>query len=276
MNFWRRIFRFNQEAAKMNSHFDKYRKELKRSNLTTFEDLEKLVLPLLKNATKLSVNKPLRPPENSQLQSHFGGQPYFEKSEEWPKTKKGTNLDFVFQVFNNDALSLPKNIRLIQFFYCWEESPWDTENDGWLVKIYETLDTSRVAKIDKPMKSKKTKYCEITFKPVKSLPDWEGIDSYNLNASKLSCVLDENEPWSSYQKVIEKLIGEQNYQSQLGGYPKWVQGESIPKNSNGEKMKFLCQIDSEDNAGIMWGDAGLIYIFYDEETKRTAFKLQCH
>jgi uncharacterized protein YwqG len=40
-------------------------------------------------------------------------------------------------------------------------------------------------------------------------------------------------------------------------------------------MKLLFQIDSEDNAGLMWGDTGLIYVFYDEETKSTKklFKL---
>jgi uncharacterized protein YwqG len=171
---------------------------------------------------------------------------------------------------------MPSNIKLVQFFYDWDEFPWDTADKGWKVKIYENLDFEKVKFIEKPQELEKSKFCEIQFKPVKSLPDWEGIDIYSPNASKLSCVLDENEPWANYGKIVENIIGEQDYQSQLGGYPKWVQGESTPQNSKGEKMKLLFQIDSEDNAGLMWGDVGLIYVFYDGETKQIEFTLQCH
>ena len=114
------------------------------------------------------------------------------------------------------------------------------------------------------------------FKSVESLPDWEGIDLYEKRTAKIAYILNDDEPWEAYDKVVEKLIGEQDYQSQLGGFPRWVQGESTPKNSDGEYMKLLFQIDSEDNAGLMWGDVGLVYAFYDEETKRTEFSLQCH
>ena len=120
------------------------------------------------------------------------------------------------------------------------------------------------------------KYCEITYKQSYSLPDWEGIDTHSENASKLSCILDEDEPWEQYQNVVNKLIGEKDLQSQLGGYPKWIQGEETPHENNGEKIKFLFQIDSEDNADLMWGDVGLIYVFYDEKKEHIEFKLQCH
>lgn len=260
----------------MDSHFDNYRQELNIDNLTSFGDLEKLVIPLIRETTKIEVKQPSQPLENSQLKSHFGGQPYFETGEEWPKSKKGQNLDFIFQIYNNGANNLPNGIKLLQFFYDWEEFPWDTENDGWFVKIYESLNEERIIKINKPAELEVSYYCEVTFKALQSLPDWEGIDRYSDKASKLSCVLDENEPWDNYQKVVEKLIGEQDYQSQLGGYPNWVQGESTPNKSNGEPMKLLFQIDSEENAGLMWGDVGLIYVFYDESNKRIEFTLQCH
>ena len=260
----------------MASHFDNYRQELKSLNLTSIEDLENLVKPLIRTATKIEISQPIRPPENSQLLSNFGGQPFFEAGEEWPKTKDGRPLDFIFQLFNNGAINLPANIKLVQFFYDWEEFPWDTENVGWLVKIYETLNEEQIVKIDRPSELKRSKYCEVVFKTAESLPDWEGIEVFSDISSKLSCVLNEEEPWDSYQKVVEKLIGEQNYQSQIGGYPNWVQGESTPNNSNGEPMKLLFQIDSEDNAGLMWGDVGLVYVFYDETTKRVEFTLQCH
>ena len=239
-------------------------------------DLEKLVLPLIRPATRVILNKPSLPPENSQFLSHFGGQPYFEEGEEWIKSKNGNNMQFIFQIFNTNDLELPKSIKLVQFFYDWEESAWDTDNDGWFVKIYKELKTDKVITIDKPTEVENSKYCEVEFQTVKSLPDWEGIDLYEPKASDLSYVLDEEEPWKNYQKTVEKLTGEQGYQSQLGGYPNWVQGESTPKNQSGENMKLLFQIDSEDNADIMWGDVGLIYIFYEEQANEIEFTLQCH
>lgn len=258
------------------SHFAQYRKELNEDNLSSFEDLEKLVASLIRKATKIEVQAASRPPENSQLQSHFGGQPYFEEGEEWITTKNGKPMNFIFQIFNNDEIELPKNIKLIQFFYDWDEFPWDTSDDGWRIKIYENLNAEKLIHIEKPQELKRSKFCEIKFTPTISLPDWEGIEGYCSKAEKLSCILDEDEPWGNYQKVVEKLVGEQNYQSQLGGYPMWVQGESTPKNIKGEKIKLLFQIDSENNAELMWGDVGLIYVFYDAESKQIEFTLQCH
>jgi len=278
MSIWTRIKSlFNKpETDKAPSHFEAYRRELNKKNLSSFEDLEKLVAPLIRQATKMEVLPPSRPPEDSQRISHFGGQPYFESGEEWPKSKEGKHMDFIFQVFNDGTNNLPANIKLVQLFYDWEEGPWDTEDDGWLVKLYENLDTDKMIKIDKPAELEVSKYCAIAFKTVPSLPDWEGIDRYSNEASKLSCILNEEEPWDSYRQAVEKRIGEQDYQSQIGGYPNWVQGESTPDKKDGAPMELLFQIDSEDNAGIMWGDVGLVYAFYDPASKQVEFTLQCH
>lgn len=259
----------------MDSQFEDYQKDLKAKKTLNAEDLEKLVLPLIRPATKIIVNKATRAPKDSQLISHFGGQPYFEEGEEWPKTKDNRSLGFIFQVFNNNEINLPENIKLIQFFYDWEECPWDTESEGWIVKIYESINTERKIKIDKPSDLEKSKYCTISFESIKSLPDWDGLESYSEEASNLSCELNLEEPWINYQNVVEKITGEQECQSQIGGYPHWIQGDGTPENKDGESMRFLFQIDSEDNADIMWGDVGLIYVFYDESNKRTEFTLQC-
>ena len=278
MSFWKKIF--GNKSEKNNdtpeSHFDKHRKELNKLNLKSIADLENLVIPLMRQTTKLDIQPASRPPENAQLESHFGGHPYFEKGEEWPKGKNGKHLDFIFQVFNSNELELPKNIELVQFFYDWEEFAWDTGDDGWLVKIYRKVNKHIVEFIAKPIALDKSKFCKLEFKRTKTLPDWEGIDLFGNEASKLSCILNEDEPWNAYDQIVYKLIGEQDYQSQLGGYPRWVQGESTPKYNEGNPMKLLFQIDSEDNAGLMWGDVGLIYVFYDEKSERIEFTLQCH
>lgn len=260
----------------MSSHFDKYREELNKVNLTTERDLENIVRPLIKKATRLIVNRPSRPPENSQHISQFGGDPYFEINNEWPHSRNGNPLTFIFQVFNEVDIALPDHIALIQLFYDFDEFPWDTEDDGWLVKVFTQLNKDSVIHIRKPEALSKSKYCEISFQNIESLPDWEGIDSFCKFSSNLSCVLNEDEPWGHYQTTVEKLIGEQDFQSQLCGYPKFVQGNCIPTDNNGKPYDLLFQIDSEDNAGLMWGDTGQIYVFADSNhSQNIEFSLQC-
>ena len=259
-------------------HFERYRKELDKLNLKTTSDLEKLVAPLIKEATKITLKNPSKMPKDSHLKSHFGGQPYFEKGEEWPRARddfrENRELEFVFQIYNESGIALPENIKLVQFYYDLDdEFSFETKDGGWLVKIYEDIRPENYLFIAKPKKNKTVKYCEIKHKQIKSLPDWQGLDVYSPNASKLSCVLDEDEPWKNYDKIAKKLVGEKEICSQLGGYAYWVQGDDNPGKDN---FTFLFQIDSEDNAGLMWGDCGLIYVFYDARNKKTEFVLQCY
>lgn len=270
MSFWRKVFNRAGKGSNIVESSDGGLGSI------SIEDLEKLIVPLIRAATKIEVQSASMPPKNAHLLSHFGGQPYFEKGEKWPMTRSGRNMQFIFQVFNEEGLELPQEIKLIQFFYDWEEFPWDTTDDGWLVKIYKELDVKNIVNIPRPAELDESKYCAIKFKPIKALPDWEGIDAACDKASAVSCALNSEEPWDAYENAVKRLVGEEDYLSQLGGYPKWVQGESTPKNKNGEHMKLLFQIDSEENAELMWGDVGLVYVFYDEKSGETAFNLQCH
>jgi uncharacterized protein YwqG len=71
-----------------------------------------------------------------------------------------------------------------------------------------------------------------------------------------------------YDEIVQKLTGQEDYQSQLGGYPKWVQGESTPQNKDGE-YRLLFQIDSEGQCRFYVGRCYPIYVFYDEKSKDT-------
>ena len=253
--------------------FEKYREDLNKLNLKTVDDLENLVKPLIKDATKLILKKRQeKAPKDTNQKSHFGGQPYFEKGEQWPVAKSGSKLEFVFQIFNEEWLTIPENIKLIQFYYDFEECPWDTKEDGWLVKVYENIDKSNCITIEKSEEHGKVHYCEIGYEKIKSLPDWDGISSFEDNASKLSCILDEEEPWGHYYEMVYKLIGEMNDGSQLGGYANYIQGGLDPDDKN---FIFLFQIDSEAEAGLHWSDCGMVYVFYNSKTKEIKFRLQC-
>jgi len=253
--------------------FEKYRKKLDKLNLKTIDDLENLVKPLIKEATLIITKKSSKIPKDTALTSHFGGQPYFEKGEKWPTSQDGNSLEFVFQIFNECNINLPDNIKLIQFYYDFEKCPWGTSDEGWLIKIYANIDKDNIVTIEKPKELSQVKYCEIKYETIRSLPDWDGIESYDENASMLSCVLDEDEPWKNYQNVVKKLIGEQDNKSQLGGYACWIQGEDKPEDKD---FHLLFQIDSSDDAEFMWGDSGQIYVFYNPQNKKIEFTLQCY
>ncbi len=254
----------------------KNEEELSQLGLKTLEVLKEFLTPLIKPCTKINVKKATEPPENSQLISQFGGQPYFETGENWPQTESGKHLDFIFQIFNCPDFELPDSIALVQCYYNWDEYPWNTNVDGWFVKIYKNLSKEKMIFVEQPQKPGISEYCEVEMVSCKSLPDWEGIDLYCPEISKLASILDSDTTWKIYDDVVTKLIGEQNHHSHLGGYPNWIQNESTPKNKNGDKMKLLFQIDSEGNAGIMWGDIGVAYVFYDEESEKVWFTFQCH
>lgn len=56
----------------------------------------------------------------------------------------------------------------------------------------------------------------------------------------------------------------------LGGLPSWVQGPQFPLAPGTDReMKFLLQLDSM--AGFFWGSGGMLYVFWDEESRVT-----CH
>ena len=250
----------------------------------TRDDLKNMMKPLLRKAAKLILKPQPVIPDGTELQSHFGGQPYFEKGEQWPQTKNGNNLVFVFQVFNDGNAALPGNVKLIQFYYdfdTWKHS-WSTKDKGWLVKVYETLNKENMTLIKKPdqyfhrwIKNPDEKepwnwvrYCGIEYEQILSLPDWQWIWNVDENIAE---TLDKS--GIEYEDIVEELTGyETEFFSQLGGYPQWIQS-GIKKKNN---FDFLFQLDSERDAGLMWSDCGMVYVFYNSKTKEVIFELECY
>jgi uncharacterized protein YwqG len=260
------------------SDFDQQRADIQQHGLSTMADLVSLLRPLLLPATKLTPRKAQLPLAESQLRSHFGGLPYFETGEAWPTTETGQPLDFIMQVVASEGAELPDGIGLVQLFYSWEEFPWDTDQEGWLVKTYPAVSAERAQIIARPASLTEPVFCEIDFTPIQTLPGWDGIDDYpeGATATALASVLNEEEPWEAYRQAVEQLIGEQDFESTLGGYPAWVQGAANPVDEMGKNWPLLFQLDSEGAAGIMWGDTGLVYVFYDpEQAREFFFVLQC-
>lgn len=241
-------------------------------------DLVALLRPLLRPATKLTPRQAHQPLAGSQLRSHLGGLPYFETGEAWPTTTTGQPLDFVMQAVASESARLPAGIGVVQFFYSWEEYPWDTDQEGWLVKTYPAVSAERAQVTARPASLNEPVFCEVDFAAIQTLPGWDGLDAQpgGATATALANLLNAEAPWDAYSQAAEQLIGEQDFHSTLGGYPAWVQGAANPMDAAGQSWPLLFQLDSEHEAGIMWGDTGLVYVFYDPaEPGEFFFELQC-
>lgn len=245
--------------------------------MSTYNELVCRLRKHIKKSICITLDEPSPMPQNAQLISHFGGMPYFEKGGSgWPCSQDGTPLDFVFQVFSTDEVKLPFGFALIQFFYSFAESPWNEDSDGWTVKVFDEIDADNLVEIPKPKGLRDSEFCAITLKTKDTLPDWEGTTIWCSDLAELSCQLNPDEPWSNYMKAAAQITGSTDFGSQICGYPQWVQGNETPFGQNGEPMELLFQIDSEDNADLMWGDMGLIYVFYDQNSDSVEFMLQSH
>ncbi len=238
--------------------------------------LDSLLKPLVRKALKLEPRK-----DNSALapscESKFGGLPYAESGDLWPSCptcKK--ELTFVNQIRDEE------DQQLFVFYYCNKCFPWglgDEEKGQWLIKLYEHPSIKKLHEIKRSSEDEFAPVpCKVVATSVELLPDWEGLDSASEEVSDLCCKINDNSPWEEYEEAVERAGCLNDYATLLGGYPRFVQGEARPSCPKcGADMVFYAQVDSEDEANIMWGDVGLVYFFRCPEHKNEfQFELQCH
>jgi len=240
------------------------------------EELDSLLRPLIKKAIKLEP----KVDESASLascESKFGGLPYAEAGDAWPSCpgcKK--ELTFVSQLLDEGEQ------QLFVFYYCHECFPWGDgkEEDGqWLVKLYQAPSLEKMVEIRRSSDDEfAPKPCTLIPSSVDVLPDWDGLDSVSEEAGNLCSKLNDEDPWEEYEEAVERVGCLTDYATLLGGYPRFVQGEithHCPQCNT--EMEFYAQLDSEDKADVMWGDAGLVYFFRCPQHKtQFKFELQCY
>lgn len=276
MSIWKKFFGKPEHPPMAPSHRIPERNEGPSPEDTALLlQLEEAMKRYAKPATLLKVQTSSMPDPEAALLSHFGGPPYFEKGDSWPCSALGKPLDFVCQIYNSPDFQMPQEIKLLQLFYDWEESAYDSSCDGWKVKIFYDLRMEDRVDIERPALLDKPKYAEIIFRPVPSFPDYQEVDNYPEIAELLDAIASEDS-LEAYDRIQESLMGTGRFQSHLGGYPLWIQGYETPVGADGRPLPLLLQVDSEDNAGVCWGDAGMAYLFYDPSARRVEFYMQCH
>ncbi|MBC7910858.1 MAG: DUF1963 domain-containing protein [Pyrinomonadaceae bacterium] len=247
------------------------------------EEIASYLEPLTRVASRLEPKKRLDKASLPLLDSHFGGLPYAEVGEEWPVCPTcQTSLSFICQINTASGFhQQPKGVALLTFFYCWECSPWgltDEIEGAWIIRTYpEVSEIKAVTLLPKSEQPELTTACVTEMERVLTFPDWDGIGSYSMEAVEASANANPDEPSEAYISTVTAPGGLTDYATVIGGYPRWVQGEATPDCKVCKSgMSLLAQIDTEDEAGIMWGDVGCVYLFYcPEHPQETKLELQC-
>ncbi|MFC3151472.1 DUF1963 domain-containing protein [Litoribrevibacter euphylliae] len=240
------------------------------------DKLDSLLKSLVRKALKLELkaDKSALAPS---CESKFGGLPYAESGDHWPSCRTcKKELTFINQILDEEEQ------QLFVFYYCNECFPWgldDEEKGQWVVKLYKQPSSKKLTDIKRSSEDEFAPVpCSVETTSVEVLPDWESLDSVSEEVSDLCCKVNDDSPWEEYEDAVERTGCLDDYATLLGGYPRFVQGEAefvCPKCS--AEMVFYAQVDSEDEANIMWGDVGLVYFFRCPEHKdEFQLELQCH
>jgi len=209
--------------------------------------------------------------------SKLGGLPDLPPGIAWPKWKS-SYLSFVAQV---NLAELPEtdllpNVGVLSFFYDSEQSVWGFDpNDKEGFRFWYFPEVSRVSRTEK-LETLRFPCAQLSFERFLSLPD-----------SSLEPVRDlllKIEDSKQYYDFVGKHAGAAP-QHQILGWPHVIQGDMALEcqlvtngiytgNASGYKdprrkelergasdWTLLVQIDSDDNARMAWGDAGMLYIW---------------
>jgi uncharacterized protein YwqG len=258
--------------------------------------LDQRLKQYLTTAIALEPYKPKRGQQLTASQTKFGGQPYAERGDAWPICGCGQGLTFIMQANldqcirgattegEDPPLHGQRRSGLFTFFYCHACSSWGDippeAKDAWLVRRYPSPSDARAVAIDdRSPKTDRTIPCAVFISPAQSLPDWETINELDPALAAAIGKLNDDEPWSAYEAAVERIAGEQpGGRTQIGGYPSFIQGANFPDCPTCRKaMRLLAQIDSEEAAGFMWGDAGSVYLFdCADHPDKFDMRLQCY
>jgi uncharacterized protein YwqG len=216
--------------------------------------------------------------------SHLGGSPRLPSDIPWPEWQ-GRRLGFLAR------LSLPELHRVhkldwlppsgaLLFFYDVDEQPWGfdpKDRGGCFVILVPELSEPLAASPERCGEDEYFPQVNVAFRKVEVLPSTERPEVESLNLSD-----EEREQyWSLLDTPFEGLP-----KHQVAGLPAPVQGDYMELEcqlaSNGlycgdssgyqdprakqleagaKDWRLLLQLDTDDDAGVMWGDCGTLYFW---------------
>ncbi len=196
--------------------------------------------------------------DGSILSSKFSGIPWLAKGEAWPLCQCcGRELTFFLQL---SLESLPNELQgkfgegLLQMFYCPHCDDWKPFSVGHLVRLLQPQNIGNTSTI-----------LPATTLPAKKIIAWEAFDDYPTYDEWD----DLDIPVQISDRVAEAAQDMLTKEGdKLAGWPYWLQSVEYPSCLKCNKqMQFVFQLDSNDNLGFMFGDAGCGHITQCPEHK---------
>jgi uncharacterized protein YwqG len=261
-------------------------------------DPASLAEPLLKPAIHVIKS-------TSRSRSHLGGLPNLPPNVAWPEWN-GRRLDFLARISISELQQahlvdwLPASGSLL-FFYDLENQPWgyDPKDRGCAHVIHLPDLADPPPQLDRDCEGTPSAlpHRDVLFRKVLVLPSWE-------HESVSSLMLSDKES-DALCEFADAFFHEQP-KHQVSGYAAPVQSDGMELecqlvthglycgNASGyedpradalragaDNWRLLLQLDSDDELGVMWGDAGCIYYWVEEDAARrgdfsnTWLVLQC-
>lgn len=248
-------------------------------------------------ARKASMNSiaiktaPINEKQAKVVSSRIGGQPDLPPDFTWPRCDNGS-MSFIAQIDLDDAAKYDKESLLppkgiLYFFYDQTQQTWgfDPKDKGnWLVHYFDgdVRDLKPMpfpGDIDEDARFHAT---SADFSEEITLPPFESIFIDKLKLSKndrdkyFDWMIDQSKNMAEvrhkllgYPDIIQnemqtecQLVSNGLYCGDSSGYHD-PRAEALIKDS--EEWILLLQIDSDDNAAMMWGDVGRLYFWIKKD-----------
>jgi uncharacterized protein YwqG len=273
-------------------------------------DLARLA-PVLTKMEKQAIGFGLaKPSDETTSRSRLGGNLLLPREFEWPYSQQGP-LDFLLQIDlaeikQFDPTGALPSSGLLTFFYDLENQPWGFDPsalDGFYVEL---IADESLVRFEAPGNEYSLDEHVLSFSQAPSLPRYGSRDYDELE--RLTNLTDEDEYDRYYDFVDEyeakfyptrarhrlfgyssNVQGDMQLEAQLvtnGLYCGDASGYEDPKaealSAGASDWILLLQLDSDPDADLMWGDAGLLYYWIRAEDlaarrfDRVWMTLQCH
>ncbi len=194
------------------------------------------------------------------LNSKFSGVALLSANETWPCCANcGKEMQLFLQLNTDDLPSVAQKVfetGILQVFYCTNfEQECEIECEAYspfakstLLRIVDPKDIVPQPLLNSPVIDAFVEKVIVAWQATEDYPNYEELAEQGI-------ILTEEEEDMLYEhdypKVGDKLLG----------WPAWVQGAEYPVCPDcGERMRYLFQIDSEDNLNYMFGDMGCAHI----------------
>ncbi len=250
-------------------------------------------------------SRPAREEELTLGGTRLGGQPDVPARFRWPAFQ-GVPCSFVAQLDLGSLVGLAgvealPPAGLLSFFYDAEQRPWGfdpREREGW--RVLYTPPGAPLARAPFPAKLPKAsrfRPCPLTARADFTFAPWESADIAALGldldqgVSYAEALGDPDVPAGTHRLLghPDPVQGDMQLEAQLAfhgvscGDGFREDDERIEELRPGAtSWRLLLQVDTDDNAGMMWGDAGRIYFWMRRDDLRARrfenswLVLQCH